>query len=112
MALSRSRLWEVQTPQVAQCDLLERGFAKVRAEGLAVTDEEALADAAKDAQNELRAACAYHDGKSFVEDLRNVSRALIAERQVEEQRADAAGPRGTGGGTRSDKPAAGAAPAT
>ena len=35
----RATLWEVQTPQVIKPDLLRRGFEKVRAENLEVTDD-------------------------------------------------------------------------
>lgn len=35
----RATLWEVQTPQVIKPDLLRRGFDKVKAEGLEVTDD-------------------------------------------------------------------------
>ncbi|KAJ1460628.1 2-C-methyl-D-erythritol 4-phosphate cytidylyltransferase [Pelagophyceae sp. CCMP2097] len=37
--VDRSRLWEVQTPQVITPALLAQGFAKVAAEGLAITDD-------------------------------------------------------------------------
>jgi 2-C-methyl-D-erythritol 4-phosphate cytidylyltransferase len=37
--IARERLWEIQTPQVVRPDLLMRGFEKVRAENLAVTDD-------------------------------------------------------------------------
>jgi len=37
--LQRSRLWEIQTPQVATPALLQRGFERVAAEGLEVTDD-------------------------------------------------------------------------
>jgi len=37
--LDRSKLWEMQTPQILKPDLLQKGFAKVNAEKLAVTDD-------------------------------------------------------------------------
>lgn len=37
--IPRSRLWEIQTPQVVRPDLLRKGFEKVLSEGLAVTDD-------------------------------------------------------------------------
>lgn len=43
--LQRSLLWEVQTPQVVRVDTLRRGFAKVRAEGLEVTDDASIVEA-------------------------------------------------------------------
>ncbi|GMI18966.1 hypothetical protein TeGR_g10842, partial [Tetraparma gracilis] len=41
----RSELWEVQTPQVCDIDLLLAGFARVAAEGLAVTDDCSVVEA-------------------------------------------------------------------
>lgn len=37
--IPRTRLWEIQTPQVVRPDLLRKGFEKVIAEKLAVTDD-------------------------------------------------------------------------
>ena len=37
--IDRSRLWEIHTPQVIKPDLLRKGFDKVAAENLAVTDD-------------------------------------------------------------------------
>ena len=37
--LDRSKLWEIQTPQVMRPQLLREGFRKVREEGLQVTDD-------------------------------------------------------------------------
>ena len=49
--IARARLWEVHTPQVIKIDTLLRGFAKVEAENLEVTDDvsivEALGEAVK-----------------------------------------------------------------
>lgn len=42
--LERSRLWEVQTPQVIRPDLLREGFEKVRLENLAVTDDVSIVE--------------------------------------------------------------------
>jgi 2-C-methyl-D-erythritol 4-phosphate cytidylyltransferase len=42
--IPRARLWEVHTPQVIQVDLLQRGFAKVRAESLEVTDDVSIVE--------------------------------------------------------------------
>lgn len=41
----RSRLWEIQTPQVVRPELLKRGFEKVRAEGIDVTDDASIVEA-------------------------------------------------------------------
>ncbi|CAD7698782.1 unnamed protein product [Ostreobium quekettii] len=43
--LVRSRLWEVQTPQVIRPDLLKQGFELVRREGLEVTDDVSIVEA-------------------------------------------------------------------
>jgi 2-C-methyl-D-erythritol 4-phosphate cytidylyltransferase len=43
--IPRSRLWEVHTPQVVSIDTLQRGFAKVAAEGLEVTDDVSIVEA-------------------------------------------------------------------
>jgi len=37
--IERSRLWEIHTPQVIRPDLLKKGFEKVAAENLEVTDD-------------------------------------------------------------------------
>jgi len=41
----RSRLWEIHTPQVATKELFLRGFEKVKAEGLEVTDDVSVVEA-------------------------------------------------------------------
>ncbi|GKY99855.1 hypothetical protein MPSEU_000939200 [Mayamaea pseudoterrestris] len=43
--IPRSRLWEVHTPQVVRIDTLQRGFAKVAAENLEVTDDVSIVEA-------------------------------------------------------------------
>jgi 2-C-methyl-D-erythritol 4-phosphate cytidylyltransferase len=43
--IPRARLWEVHTPQVVQIDVLLRGFAKVKAENLEVTDDVSIVEA-------------------------------------------------------------------
>jgi 2-C-methyl-D-erythritol 4-phosphate cytidylyltransferase len=43
--LQRSKLWEVQTPQVMRPALLAEGFALVKAEGLEVTDDVSIIEA-------------------------------------------------------------------
>ena len=42
--LDRSKLWEIQTPQVIRPQLLRDGFAKVRAEGWVVTDDVSIVE--------------------------------------------------------------------
>ncbi|KAJ1621211.1 2-C-methyl-D-erythritol 4-phosphate cytidylyltransferase-domain-containing protein, partial [Pavlovales sp. CCMP2436] len=43
--LQRSKLWEIQTPQVVRTELLRAGFAKAAAEKLEVTDDASLVEA-------------------------------------------------------------------
>jgi 2-C-methyl-D-erythritol 4-phosphate cytidylyltransferase len=43
--IPRKRLWEVHTPQVIKIDTLQRGFAKVQAEALEVTDDVSIVEA-------------------------------------------------------------------
>lgn len=43
--IPRARLWEVHTPQVVKIDTLQRGFAKVEAENLEVTDDVSIVEA-------------------------------------------------------------------
>mmetsp|Transcript_29742 Transcript_29742/g.38432 ORF Transcript_29742/g.38432 Transcript_29742/m.38432 type:complete len:299 (+) Transcript_29742:258-1154(+) len=43
--IPRSRLWEIQTPQVIKPELLKEGFEKVAAEGLEVTDDVSIIEA-------------------------------------------------------------------
>lgn len=43
--IPRSRLWEVHTPQVIRIDTLQRGFTKVQAEDLEVTDDVSVVEA-------------------------------------------------------------------
>lgn len=43
--IPRSRLWEVHTPQVIEIETLQRGFAKVLAENLEVTDDVSIVEA-------------------------------------------------------------------
>ena len=42
--LDRSRLWEIQTPQVIRPQLLKDGFEKVEKESLAVTDDVSIVE--------------------------------------------------------------------
>ena len=43
--IPRQRLWEVHTPQVIQIETLKRGFTKVTAENLEVTDDVSIVEA-------------------------------------------------------------------
>lgn len=43
--IPRARLWEVHTPQVIDIDVLLKGFEKVAAEGLEVTDDVSIVEA-------------------------------------------------------------------
>jgi len=42
--LDRSTLWEMHTPQVMPPEVLQRGFEKVRAENLVVTDDVSIVE--------------------------------------------------------------------
>ena len=42
--IPRDRLWEVHTPQVIKIETLQRGFAKVEAENLEVTDDVSIVE--------------------------------------------------------------------
>lgn len=42
--LDRSRLWEIQTPQVIRPELLRRGFVKVNDESVTVTDDVSIVE--------------------------------------------------------------------
>ena len=43
-ALDRSKLWEMQTPQVIKPDLLKRGFELVNEKGYEVTDDVSIVE--------------------------------------------------------------------
>lgn len=43
--IPRARLWEVHTPQVIEIEMLQRGFVKVKEEGLEVTDDVSIIEA-------------------------------------------------------------------
>ncbi len=42
--LDRSRLWEIQTPQAARLDLLQKGFSQAQLKDLTVTDDVSLVE--------------------------------------------------------------------
>lgn len=42
--IPRARLWEVHTPQVIKIETLQRGFIKVEADGLEVTDDVSIVE--------------------------------------------------------------------
>jgi len=42
--LDRSKLWEIQTPQVLRPEVLREGFRKVAEEGWAVTDDVSIVE--------------------------------------------------------------------
>jgi len=42
--VDRTKLWAVQTPQTARCELLRRAYAKVLEQGIIVTDEAAAVE--------------------------------------------------------------------
>lgn len=78
--IPRSRLWEVHTPQVIKIDTLQRGFAKVSAENLEVTDDvsivEALGEPVKLTLGE------YTNLKITTPEDMNVAESILVERQA------------------------------
>lgn len=42
--LDRSKIWEIQTPQLVRRDLLEEGFAHAKAHGICVTDDVSIVE--------------------------------------------------------------------
>jgi len=79
--IPRARLWEVHTPQVIKIDTLQRGFAKVTAENLEVTDDvsivEAMGEPVKLTKGE------YTNLKITTPEDMNVATAILEERKME-----------------------------
>ena len=77
--IPRARLWEVHTPQVIKIEILQRGFAKVEAENLEVTDDvsivEALGEPVKLTQGE------YTNLKITTPEDMDVASAILDERK-------------------------------
>ena len=77
--IPRARLWEVHTPQVVRIETLQRGFAKVAAEQLEVTDDvsivEALGEPVKLTLGE------YTNLKITTPEDMNVAEAILKERK-------------------------------
>lgn len=80
--IPRSRLWEVHTPQVVKISSLKRGFEKVAAENLEVTDDvsiiEALGEDVKLTRGE------YTNLKITTPEDMEVARAILDERGEDE----------------------------
>jgi len=78
--IPRARLWEVHTPQVIDIATLQRGFAKVEAENLEVTDDvsivEALGEPVKLTLGE------YTNLKITTPEDMDVAKAILEERQT------------------------------
>jgi 2-C-methyl-D-erythritol 4-phosphate cytidylyltransferase len=79
--IPRARLWEVHTPQVIKIETLKRGFAKVEAENLEVTDDvsivEALGEPVKLTKGE------YTNLKITTPEDMDVAEAILEERKLE-----------------------------
>lgn len=79
--IPRQRLWEVHTPQVIRIETLQRGFAKVAAEQLEVTDDvsivEALGEPVRLTLGE------YTNLKITTPEDMDVAMAILQERQAE-----------------------------
>ena len=79
--IPRSRLWEVHTPQVVRIETLLRGFQKVAAEGLEVTDDvsivEALGEPVKITRGE------YTNLKITTPEDMDVAEAILNERKTQ-----------------------------
>ena len=79
--IPRSRLWEVHTPQVIRIDTLVRGFAKVEAERIQVTDDvsivEALGETVKLTLGE------YTNLKITTPEDMNVAESILIQRNAE-----------------------------
>jgi 2-C-methyl-D-erythritol 4-phosphate cytidylyltransferase len=78
--IPRVRLWEVHTPQVIKIETLKRGFAKVEAENLEVTDDvsivEALGEPVKLTKGE------YTNLKITTPEDMDVAEAILEERKM------------------------------
>jgi len=78
--IPRQRLWEVHTPQVIKIQTLKRGFAKVAAESLEVTDDvsivEALGEPVKLTKGE------YTNLKITTPEDMDVADAILEERKI------------------------------
>lgn len=78
--IPRKQLWEAHTPQVVRLDILERGFAKVAAEQLDVTDDVSVVEALGEPVRLTRGK--YSNLKiTTPEDLR-VAHAILEERNM------------------------------
>lgn len=81
--IERSRLWEIQTPQVIRPDLLRKGFSKVRKENLNVTDDvsivEYLGEPVRITMGE------YTNIKLTTPEDMNIAYSILKERQLTEE---------------------------
>jgi 2-C-methyl-D-erythritol 4-phosphate cytidylyltransferase len=77
--IPRARLWEVHTPQVIQTQLLQRGFAKVAAEQLEVTDDVSIVEAMKETVKLTRGE--YTNLKITTPEDMDVAEAILQDRQ-------------------------------
>lgn len=79
--IPRARLWEVHTPQVIKVDTLQRGFAKVQAENLEVTDDVSIVEAMGEPVKLTRGE--YTNLKITTPEDMDVAEAILEERKVQ-----------------------------
>lgn len=78
--IPRARLWEVHTPQVIKIDTLKRGFAKVEAENLEVTDDVSIVEALGEP---VKLTCGeYTNLKITTPEDMDVASAILADRNT------------------------------
>lgn len=78
--IPRSTLWEVHTPQIVKIDTLQRGFKKVAAEGLEVTDDVSIVEALGELVKLTRGE--YTNLKITTPEDMDVADAILAEREA------------------------------
>lgn len=79
--IPRSRLWEVHTPQVVRIETLLRGFQKVAAEGLEVTDDVSIVEALGEPVKMTRGE--YTNLKITTPEDMDVAEAILNERNTQ-----------------------------
>lgn len=79
--IPRARLWEVHTPQVIKIDTLQRGFIKVEADGLEVTDDVSIVEGLGEPVKLTRGE--YTNLKITTPEDMDVANAILEERKAE-----------------------------
>ena len=80
--IPRARLWEVHTPQVVKIETLQRGFDKVDAENIEVTDDVSIVEALGEPVKLTRGE--YTNLKITTPEDMDVADAILAEREQQE----------------------------